>query len=1655
MNRKLAESNDITLNSLIALSNINIKIKPLDTVIHSLISTDTLVIPTRLEEPVTQYKNQYLVVGDEIVKIFSIDNTTKDTIDGKQKDSCHINIIRQQFHTQATETLIGKHCRLVTILTYENQGSDILSYSFTDSATNTSSDLFSVDLSNGSLVFTDNFQRWSPLSTLQEYQVHNKKTIVYFFKGQNNDMILKNLSVVEKISFSTGTSSEIKRITIALKSYLYKWYNQDVSSIQVLKNMQPKEFFKTIFKLKDNEVYYVTGVDPNKAITVNRIALKSFKKVNELLKAYCKHSAIRFTFDKFERIKIFTDYFIDNLQVDDHFSTNISDIMVNDDNKLIFNTVKGDIYSNLPMYNFDDLDRCYVNFKKKIPNAFMSNEMLGFSGQTYYPLEITIPNNDLFTSCTIGDYVLAKCTFNPYTEFYGRVIIKEAPNKVKLTFFAWDKDYRLLVQGKEKYINNLLNTVSKPMDLYYVRFELPDIFRFNRNIGGQSREFALDYPILPKVDGEPIHRETIDITFGSASNLKVGSYSGTVEDINKIFGVWDNQNLKYNMEYSQSHSSTTYPPIYMLSNHITEKKFEEGWVAEYTTFDNSDIQLTVEENLNSDKNIDATLILMNTRNIPKTQLFIDQEIDRKGNQFLRVSDISLYHIGDVLIVNKPEDNPTQQELEEYNNKLKGIRWTIKGKYVETVGSETHHYILVDSPFAKRNYGKKYKFTKFPNESVVFLQELYIKGNPIIQHKQSFVGVSSDRTKIGESSKSLYEEKKYDLGSQGLLEKTEIEKLLGYVLNNYNATSNETTKYKLPLKLFNALHIEPLDIITIDDPIFTNINKDTYKWIVLSVKISSDTNNVELDCLNVNKKNTKPYSLDIKNVLEYKPLNIPKYSNTGTENLGNGQSNSTKDDDVGQVWVSKIDEKEFSAIVEKYNNGYIWFKGFDGTKQAEYKDKLFGKGVEFVVDINGEMILVNSDLQYRAMIRKRQMYATNYNEILAGQKVKFLAITIHTDVDGTLYGRRIHIGDNKNYFHYDMVNGATFRGNFQVGEANKTADNDLYNALQNNRVFRDSSKPLNNSTTRLKKGDIWYDTANGNKPYIYDGANWISARDKALENNLEFSKIIYSNEPQVIGIQDNDFWVDTDDNNNIYIRKNNTWVSFYTAPTFAKTGQKVFHQVNEPVSDFNYQLKEGDIWFNPNTGLIRKSFRHNRWEDIREPYIISTLNGRYVFIGQSTPTVWRNKDIFINVTDKKIYKNNNGNSEVIGNRILEVENNNKIHFVDSYPKGTAKTGDLWVDTDNNYIIYFYHNGNWDSQFNNINSYVQDSINISKSLNKYVSDTITNIENIGGDNKITPMEKQSLKKEVEILKANHSILKNKADVFPELSPKMLVLDTLQQKVIDFCNPLLADMNVTSPVVSDEFRRVFVNYYEKYNDLLTEIIQKSSDKAKDEAIKDVKARIDGIKKLVDETLGKQTDGKIQSWYQPNDPATNWTTQQGQKAHTGDLWYKSDDNTMWRWDGTQWKPIQSTAEDRIARNLAKNKSTIYTSTPIPPYNKGDFWVNDKQLYMCKTSRNKTDNFNQSDWELATNYTDDTTANKVKDKVESGDITLNGNTVVNGDFKVRGENIVIDGNTKIIGALQLFGGQGFILYNGTTESTSNRRIILQNGVIYVQARSN
>lgn len=78
---------------------------------------------------------------------------------------------------------------------------------------------------------------------------------------------------------------------------------------------------------------------------------------------------------------------------------------------------------------------------------------------------------------------------------------------------------------------------------------------------------------------------------------------------------------------------------------------------------------------------------------------------------------------------------------------------------------------------------------------------------------------------------------------------------------------------------------------------------------------------------------------------------------------------------------------------------------------------------------------------------------------------------------------------------------------------------------------------------------------------------------------------------------------------------------------------------------------------------------------------------------------------------------------------------------------------------------------------------------------------------------------------------------------------------------------------------------------------------------------------------------------------------------------------------------------------NSIQTKSTIFYTQPVPPYNVNDLWCqgttqqesttddedtesSSHDILICITSRTKDETFNEADWALASNYTDDTIAN-------------------------------------------------------------------------------
>ena len=127
-------------------------------------------------------------------------------------------------------------------------------------------------------------------------------------------------------------------------------------------------------------------------------------------------------------------------------------------------------------------------------------------------------------------------------------------------------------------------------------------------------------------------------------------------------------------------------------------------------------------------------------------------------------------------------------------------------------------------------------------------------------------------------------------------------------------------------------------------------------------------------------------------------------------------------------------------------------------------------------------------------------------------------------------------------------------------------------------------------------------------------------------------------------------------------------------------------------------------------------------------------------------------------------------------------------------------------------------------------------------------------------------------------------------------------------------------------------------------------------------------------------QVDGKVETFYQADDPASAWTTTALKNAHKGDIWYNSSSQMTYRYSGTGWVKLAD-GDAESAKNLASTKKRVFTATPTVPYEVGDLWVttlnSTGDLKVCKTTRT-TGSYTASDWVNATDYIDSTQAGSI-----------------------------------------------------------------------------
>lgn len=186
--------------------------------------------------------------------------------------------------------------------------------------------------------------------------------------------------------------------------------------------------------------------------------------------------------------------------------------------------------------------------------------------------------------------------------------------------------------------------------------------------------------------------------------------------------------------------------------------------------------------------------------------------------------------------------------------------------------------------------------------------------------------------------------------------------------------------------------------------------------------------------------------------------------------------------------------------------------------------------------------------------------------------------------------------------------------------------------------------------------------------------------------------------------------------------------------------------------------------------------------------------------------------------------------------------------------------------------------------------------------------------------------------------------------------------------------------------------------------------------------------------DTMTEQIDGKIETWFQTSDPASNWTTNAEKAKHVGDMWYNSSTKLLKCYRQTFrfvngmgtvvyiWQTIEDKkaidAYDAAskAQDTADGKRRVFVAQPYPPYDVGDLWVDGKELRRCITER-ASGSWNTNDWVVAVYY-------------DNTQTTIDGGIVTSGTIQVAGDNksilAGITGNGTTSDSIRFWAGASF-----------------------------
>ena len=306
----------------------------------------------------------------------------------------------------------------------------------------------------------------------------------------------------------------------------------------------------------------------------------------------------------------------------------------------------------------------------------------------------------------------------------------------------------------------------------------------------------------------------------------------------------------------------------------------------------------------------------------------------------------------------------------------------------------------------------------------------------------------------------------------------------------------------------------------------------------------------------------------------------------------------------------------------------------------------------------------------------------------------------------------------------------------------------------------------------------------------------------------------------------------------------------------------------------------------------------------------------------------------------------------------------------------------------------------------------------------------LSEISSDARFTPVEKQAVRKEFDVIAAERTRITDEATKFGVSST---AYTTAFNTLSTYITPLLADLATTSVIVGITFRANFLAYYNARQDLLNAITTAA------------KALADAAQSTANTA---QSTANIKRRVFVATPTTPY--------EIGDLWVEGATGDIRRCNVTRltgaytaadWGLASRYTDDTVAiaaqtsaaaaQSTANVKRRVFVATPTTPYEIGDLWVDGTNIRRCATAKLTGQAFHVNDWVIPVNY-------------DNTQTVINGGIVTSGTIQVAGDMLAIlagiTGQGAVATSVRFWAGASF-----ENRATAPFRV-LQNGSVVLSA---